>query len=114
MLAAEPHNRAEIDVIRAPPETKARQAAVAGADGAVNAMTVYQERLFCAGLFLLYLSALLVDASLSQAIVAYISEPAFASKLHTESAPWAASITWICLQHDVGIRFYLHVSTVLL
>ena len=84
------------------------------ADGVVDAMTVYQERLFCTGLFLLYFSAFFVEASLSQTIVAYISEPAFASKLHTESAPWAASITWICLQHDVGIRFYLHVSADLL
>jgi hypothetical protein len=72
---------------------------------------MYSARLPCVVLFLLHLSAPSVLASPSHDVVAYISEPAFASKLNPESAPWAASVTWLCMR-NVHARFSLHVSAI--
>jgi hypothetical protein len=71
---------------------------------------MYQAALVHAALLFLCLSAPHARAAPSHNVAAYISEPAFAAKLDASSAPWAGSVTWLCLQHNASTRFSLHVS----
>ncbi len=73
-------------------------------------LVMNRASLVYAGLLLLCVSAPHALASPSHDIAAYISEPAFAAKLDASNAPWAASVTWLCLQHNASVQFSLHVS----
>ena len=85
-------------------------ASIAEGRGINKAFAMHLTCLGFVSVLLLCLSVFHVQASPTHAIVAYISEPAFAAKLDAGSAPWAASVTWLCMQDAPRVRFSLHVS----